>query len=80
MLTPRILMTAVIVSLGLQGCVPYYKTRWKDVENPEFLKDWDTCTEQIRDNEGEFDTVEECMFDKGWSKEKDWDIWIMETV
>jgi hypothetical protein len=78
----------MIISLGLQGCVPYYETRWTDVENPEFLQDWAICEAQVMESleafkaekTDDFKRMEDCMLDKGWSKERDWDIWILETV
>lgn len=78
---PR-MTTVMIVSVSLQGCIPYYETHWPgdDVDTPEFQQDWDSCKEQVLRTEGEYDTIEACMKDKGWSKEKDWDVWILETV
>ena len=67
-----LIMTSIVF---LQACVPYFTTHWPE-DIPEFAQDRRTCSDQILQAHGESDEakIEDCLVEKGWSKEREWDV------
>jgi len=69
---PKHLQT-LIICLLLQGCGLHFERHWIDSETPEFQQDWDVCKEEFLKTD-KYKKIEDCMFDKGWSKKLDWEV------